>query len=207
MSEIDRRQQILEGALQVFSTQGFHKASIKQIAKAAGIKSSALIYHYFDDKKALLNAVVQELSPLRDMPIINTDIHAQLMDVPPEMLLTQLAGNFLKLNADESMRNLMRLFLSEAVRMPEVANSLIETQATVLRFLIRYFTHQRDKGTFIEHNPESAARAFMGMLVINVMARIVFTPLAEGMPDNESYIKDVVHIFLNGLRRQDENHD
>ncbi|MFW5691451.1 MAG: TetR/AcrR family transcriptional regulator, partial [Chloroflexota bacterium] len=40
----DRREAILRAALKVFSQHGFHKASIKQIAHAAGLKSTSHIY-------------------------------------------------------------------------------------------------------------------------------------------------------------------
>ncbi len=203
MQETDKRQQILEGALEVFSTQGFHKTSIKQIARAANIKSSALIYHYFEDKNALLNAVVNELTPVREIPALNEEMQEQLMQVPPEMLLQKVGGTFLSLLNDEKMRNLIRLFLSEAVRMPEVSNAFIETQSKLLRFLIHYLEHHQNNGTFREHNSETAARAFMGMIIANVMIRLVFTQLAEGMPDTETYVNEIVQIFLDGMRRQE----
>ena len=45
-----RRQQIIDGALQVFASKGFEKATNKDIAVASGIGSPGLIYHYFKDK-------------------------------------------------------------------------------------------------------------------------------------------------------------
>lgn len=200
MQEIDRRQQILEGALKVFSTEGFHKASIKKIARAANIKSSALIYHYFKDKKALLNALVSELSPLANVSILKEEMQEQLLEMPPEILLKQLANTVLSILEDEAMRNLIRLFLSEAVRMPEVAETLIDTQQTMLNFLVRYLDYQQSRGLFREHNPEVAARAFIGMILVNIFVRLVFLPLAEGMPDGETYVNEVVQIYLDGLR-------
>ena len=41
----ERRQQIIDGALEVFSEKGFEKATNKDIAEAAGIGSPGLIYH------------------------------------------------------------------------------------------------------------------------------------------------------------------
>nr|MDQ2998168.1 TetR/AcrR family transcriptional regulator [Chloroflexota bacterium] len=40
----DRRQQIIAAALKVFSIKGFHKATNKDIAQAAGGISPGLIY-------------------------------------------------------------------------------------------------------------------------------------------------------------------
>jgi len=59
----DRRQQIISGALTVFSEKGFEKATNKDIAQAAGIRSPGLIYHYFKDKGDLLRQVIEQRSP------------------------------------------------------------------------------------------------------------------------------------------------
>ncbi|NIW45213.1 MAG: TetR family transcriptional regulator, partial [Gammaproteobacteria bacterium] len=43
-----RREEIIDAALRVFSEKGFNAATNKDIAKAAGIRSPGLIYHYFE---------------------------------------------------------------------------------------------------------------------------------------------------------------
>lgn len=52
----DRRESILDAALQCFVERGFHGTAIPQIAKQAGI-AAGTIYHYFDSKEALVNAL------------------------------------------------------------------------------------------------------------------------------------------------------
>jgi AcrR family transcriptional regulator len=53
----ERKLQIIEAALEVFAQNGFHKASISEIAKEAGI-SKGLLYNYFQDKEELLIEVM-----------------------------------------------------------------------------------------------------------------------------------------------------
>lgn len=55
----DRRNSILDAARQVFTTKGFAKTSINDIAEIAGI-SDGLIYRYFGGKRDLLLRVLQE---------------------------------------------------------------------------------------------------------------------------------------------------
>lgn len=200
MTDQETRQKILAGAFKVFAVHGYHKASIKKIAKAANIKSSALIYHYFEDKKALFNAVIRESSQARNLPLLNPELAEQAFNIPPEILLNQIGNGVLSILEDPEMTNIIKLFLSEAVRMPEVALSLIETQKQMLGFLVRYFQYHIDKGTFREHDPEVSARAFVGLILVNVLANIVFTPLKEGFSQPNIYVKEVVSIFLNGIR-------
>jgi TetR/AcrR family transcriptional regulator, repressor of fatR-cypB operon len=52
----DRRESILEAALACFVERGFHGTAIPQIAEKAGI-AAGTIYHYFDSKEALVNAL------------------------------------------------------------------------------------------------------------------------------------------------------
>jgi AcrR family transcriptional regulator len=64
LSAVDRRAAILDSALQIFSSRGYHAASIDEIAQEAGI-SKALIYEHFPSKKdlhaSLLERHVQEI--------------------------------------------------------------------------------------------------------------------------------------------------
>ncbi len=50
--------QVLDGAHQVFMTEGYEGANVDAIAKAAGV-SKATLYSYFPDKRALFAAVAQ----------------------------------------------------------------------------------------------------------------------------------------------------
>ncbi len=78
-----RRQQIIDGALEVFSRKGFEQATNKDIAQAAHIGSPGLIYHYFKDKSDLLQKVLQERAPVLQL-IAHGD---ELMELPPREAL------------------------------------------------------------------------------------------------------------------------
>lgn len=54
-----RRGQLLQAALRVFSRKGFHAANVADVAAEAGV-SQGTVYHYFDSKEALLLAVFTE---------------------------------------------------------------------------------------------------------------------------------------------------
>ena len=52
-----RRLQIMEAALKLFATEGYGHTSISKLAAQAGI-SKGLMYHYFESKEALLEAII-----------------------------------------------------------------------------------------------------------------------------------------------------
>jgi TetR/AcrR family transcriptional regulator len=67
----EKRDRILEAALDVFSLQGFRGATIDQIAEAAGMSKPNLLY-YFPRKEAIHQRLIAELldmwlAPLREM--------------------------------------------------------------------------------------------------------------------------------------------
>lgn len=57
----DRREQILDCALEVFSNKGYHGASIADVCARAGI-GRATLYQYFDDKRDVLEALANRIA-------------------------------------------------------------------------------------------------------------------------------------------------
>lgn len=201
VEQADRRQQILEGALQVFSTHGFHKANIKMIAKAAGIKSSALIYHYFEDKEALLQAIVREMSPLRDFPIASPDIAAAMMQAEPHIVLHRLLSMGLTLQDNPAMMQLIRVFVSEAATLPQVADAASSMQRAMLDFLRQYLRYHITLGHLREHDIEVTARVLIGTIIVYVMGTGIFPAVRENMPSREDYVNEVVNLLLQGINQ------
>jgi AcrR family transcriptional regulator len=56
-----RRNQILDAATQVFAEKGFHRATIKDIARVAGI-ADGTVYNYFENKTALMLGIFDRLN-------------------------------------------------------------------------------------------------------------------------------------------------
>ena len=60
MDRGNTKQEILEASLELFSVQGFEATSISQITNAVGIRKASL-YSHFENKQAILDALVQEV--------------------------------------------------------------------------------------------------------------------------------------------------
>ncbi|MCG2589572.1 TetR/AcrR family transcriptional regulator [Rhodohalobacter sulfatireducens] len=54
------QKQIVDAAFELFANEGYSKTSIAAVAKKAGI-SKGLIYHYFESKEAILEAIFDQL--------------------------------------------------------------------------------------------------------------------------------------------------
>ena len=55
----DKKESILNAALELFATEGYSSVSTSRIAKAAGV-SEGLIFRHFGNKKGLLDAIVED---------------------------------------------------------------------------------------------------------------------------------------------------
>ncbi len=193
----DRRAQILGAAFEEFAAKGFRGATIKSIARAARLQSSALIYWYFPTKEALFQAVLGEQAPIL-RAIATPDL---MMDHPPEEVLPTLARAFLATAGNPFAQRLLRLVIGEALRHEELAGTLVAAgPKRVLAFLTAYLGRQIEFGRLRPHNTQSSARAFIGMLIPQAAGLGLLPSLAEGGPTSDEHVATVVDIFLRGLR-------
>jgi AcrR family transcriptional regulator len=195
--EVDRREQILGAAFEEFSEKGFKGATIKSIARSAGLQSPALIYWYFPDKEALFREVLGSRIPVlravRDS--------AGLLDLPPEEVLPTIARGYLSTFDNPAAQRMVRLIMGEAMRRPEIAelfgSAVIKR---VLGFLKSYMARQVELGRLRPHDVRSSARAFIGMLLPQAGGKLFFPAIREDGLTDEEHIETAVGVFLEGLR-------
>ncbi|MFB3886157.1 MAG: TetR/AcrR family transcriptional regulator [Thermodesulfobacteriota bacterium] len=60
MKKLDKRSEIIQAALNLIVEYGFHGASMAMIGEKA-VVGAGTIYHYFESKDALINALYQEI--------------------------------------------------------------------------------------------------------------------------------------------------
>jgi AcrR family transcriptional regulator len=192
----DRRKQILEAALKVFSTKGFHKATNKDIAQAAGGISPGLIYWYFKDKEDLFLSIIRERAAIFQL----ADHPERLMELPPREGLALIGRTYLSIFKVPGNVAIIRIMVGEAIRFPQIAEMFYKQVASrFLGLLSRYLQRQIELGRLRPHDPQIGARSFLGMFVVNVVAReIMRDPSAVATPD-EQLVATVLDIFLGGL--------
>jgi len=200
---LDQRQKIIDAALRVFARQGFHKASIKQIAVEAGIKSPALIYWYFKDKRELLSTMTQDLLPFRTMDIEVTS----LLEQEPEVLLPILLRKILDTFDQPDTRLLVRVILSEVSQDEELTEVMRNVNSAGLDFLTDYLDRQVELGRLRPHDTTSSARFLAGSVLTVLLGRSIFPRIVEDMSPIEVYVETVVSIFLEGIKTKKEHSD
>ncbi len=200
-----RQQQIIDGALQVFSSKGFEKATNKDIAAAAGIGSPGLIYHYFKDKGDLFRQVVEQRLPLLQLL---THSEEEMMGKPLRDVLTIFAKSFLRVMENPTSIALMKLIGSEAVRQPQVAKMLNRIgPSRSVGFLTRYLEKQISDGVLKPLDPRAAARCFVGSLIAYLVTREVFLQPDAQQLDPDTMVATAVEIFLQGMQLSAEDNN
>ncbi len=116
-----RRNQILCAAAQCFRQSGFHGASMANIARAAEM-SVGHIYHYFENKEAIIGAFVtfeQDKNRVVLQALINAENSIQAM--------LDHAANGLDESLNANNISLQLEILTEATRNPKIASIVQES--------------------------------------------------------------------------------
>ena len=194
-SESEQYQRILDAAFAEFAHKGFRGATIKSIGQAAGLKSPSLIYWYFPTKEDLFQEIVRDRQPLLHA-VIDAD---SLLDRPPKELLSSLAQTYLSSMEEPEMQQMVRLFLAEMGQRPDLADLVSQIlMEPVLAFLRSYLAYQVKLGRLRPHDERSSSRAFIGMLLPQMISMVLFPRLhADGLT-NEEHLETAIDIFLKG---------
>lgn len=111
-----RRHQVLDAAAICFRNHGFHGASMAQISKTAGM-SPGHIYHYFDNKEAIIAAIVER--DMEEMMEWTGQIFYSSDDILQSMLDGVECG--VEANTDPECAALMLEIMAESARNPQIA--------------------------------------------------------------------------------------
>ena len=155
----DKRRMILDAAVRVFATQGFHHCRVSDVADEAGV-AYGLVYHYFDSKEEILNQLFTERWQLMLDAI--TEIDSQ--NVPARDKLYMVASFIIDSYHHEP--ELMKVIIVEVTR---AANSFGATHLDKIReayaMIATIVDGARSDGSFkSDISAEFAAMCFYGAI-------------------------------------------
>jgi len=122
ISTLKRRQHLVESAAYCFFKQGFHRTSIRDIAKQAGV-SLGNLYNHFDSKTEL----IAEIASLEAKDLI--EIEAVLKQPgPTEDRLIAFVNSYFAYAAQPESAVLNAEITAEAMRSPEIAEGFVQNR-------------------------------------------------------------------------------
>ena len=135
----EKRRQILDAAVRVFARTGYHDSRVGDIAKDAGV-AYGLVYHYFESKDAVLEAVFREAWG-RLLAAIN-EVERSQQPAPEQLrLVTKIVLRTWRDDPD-----LVRLLVREITRSPHLQREIDEI-AEAFAALERIVAHGQREGT------------------------------------------------------------
>lgn len=152
----ERREQILDAAMKVFSEKGFAGASVRDIAGSIGV-TEGLIYHYFESKDQLMNACWKERSWHAHLGRILTEAKG----VPLEKVLRDIVVDFLQTLREHAPS--VRICMAESQRSPEIAAWLLARFADNQRLIVDFLGARAAAGEIrTDVRGDTAAGLLMG---------------------------------------------
>jgi AcrR family transcriptional regulator len=188
----ERRRQILDAAVRVFAKKGYHACRVSDIAEEAGV-AYGLVYHYFESKDAVLEAVFREMW---GMMVSAINAVEQIEESPREQLRKSCA---IVLRTWRDYPDVVRVLVREVARSGEQLQREVEEIALAFEALQRIVERGQDQRVFrTDISPRLAAWIMYGAL-----EEILTGWVLGRLPGEEDDVKEaeraVVGILCDGL--------
>ncbi len=195
MAEV-RRNQILMGAAQIFSEKGFHKATTKEIARAAGV-SEGTIYNYFANKRELLVAMIDVIG----MQSVRNIVVDHPPEDPREYLTAVLKDRY---QIAGSFGNRMVFIIAEMLTDKTLRETVYNRIAGPIATYVENFVQANiDSGRFRPVDPVVVTRSFVGAVFVNFSLKLSGLDERYNKLSEDELIEQLVSIFLDGLLIKD----
>lgn len=184
---------ILDAAVRVFATKGYHTSRVADIAEEAGI-AHGLLYHYFASKEEVLETVFRE----NWSQLLEAFRRVEESDESPLQQLEGIAKLLLR-----SWRNdpdLVRVMVREVARSPQLQGQVEEIRQgfTIIQRVIE--RGQADGSFRPELDARLASWIFYGGLE-EVLTGWVLGQLPDGDEEVARAERTVVDLLTSGLAR------
>ena len=190
----DKRRQILDAAIRVFATRGFHACRVSDVADEAGV-AYGLVYHYFQSKEEILNTLFTERWQVMLDAIAEIDRGQQI----PARDKLYLVASFI-IDSYRHEPDLMKVIIVEVTR---AANSFGRDHLAKIREAYDMIGQivekaQRDGVFKPDISPDFAALMFYGAIE-QLLSGWIFDVIPHGEADFEQAKSLVVEAICGGL--------
>lgn len=198
MDRGNTKYEILEASLELFSVQGFESTSISQIASAVGIRKASL-YSHFENKQAILDALVKEVLEQYATHSIfaKTDWEKNADNLPltPDDAVQMIWGQIRYILHDPYISKARKMLVIEQFRNPELAKlQTKQNYSDVLGYFTGLVKQLIRHGVLAEDDPEIMA----AQLCLPIS---VWINLCDREPERESEVMELVEKHIRQFFR------
>jgi AcrR family transcriptional regulator len=202
MSGDDRRRQILQTAVHLFSTHGFRGTTTRKIAEAAGV-SEAMVFKHFSTKEDLYGAILHEKAceeGSHRFPWDGNELLQKAIEEKDDLnVFYQIALH--AINKQQADVGFMRLMFFSALEEHELAERFFtEFVSKVYDFIGGYVEQRQKDGAMREINPRVVVRAFIGMILHHSLNNILWDKKQTLLKiSNEDAARNFAEIIIYGV--------
>lgn len=196
-----RKRQIVEAAFEVFTTQGYHDTAIADIAAHVGT-GHGTIYRYFDNKRDLLDHVV-DFGVERALDSLSVDeLSTATSKANFRVQVTRLLDSLFTELVDPDPR-LPRLLVLEAAAIDgEMLLRLLGMMETLVATMAGEIEQAQRRGFLTAGNhPESVARSLLGSAVAGLLAEVREPGMSTA--ERRRYVDAVVSMLCDNAPESD----
>lgn len=190
LSETERRAQILRAARAIFIERGYLAARVEDVAKRASLSKGA-VYFYFDSKRAIFDALVEEEHAITISFLAEADKDTR----PAQVKLIDLGRRYLDYFAGLKTPPRFFLLMSEmAIRDEEIRTKVNAIHERFVQRIAAVVRQGVEEGAFAPFDP----------LAVGLMLKALIDGLAGQSavgvrPDVERLSNDGIRMLLFGL--------
>jgi len=189
----DKRRVILDAAVRVFATKGYHTSRVGDIAEEAGI-AHGLLYHYFSSKEEVLETVFRE----NWSELLESFARIESSDEPPLAQLEGIAKTLLR--TWRARPDLVTVMVREVARSPQLQGQVDEIRAGFL-VIQRVIERGQADGSFrADLDARLASWVFYGGLE-ELLTGWVLGQLPDGDDEVARAERTVIELLAGGLTR------
>ena len=198
MEKGNTKQKIIEAALDLFSAQGFEATSVSQIASAVGIRKASL-YGHFENKQAILDALVQEvLKQYEEHSLFaseNWEKDASNLPQTSDDAVKMIQGQIRYILHDRSISSARKMLVIEQFRNQEIAKLQTKQNYTdIMRYFEELMKYLIQNGALAEEDPEIMA----AQLCLPIS---IWINLCDREPERESEVMSLVEKHIRQFFR------
>jgi TetR/AcrR family transcriptional regulator len=196
MHGTDRRQQLIETALDVFSRKGFDGATTKEIAVEAGV-TEAIIFRHFPTKQALYTAVVQAKRDPAEVEAWMAAVKSLTGRNDDAGLFREIARVILACYRDDPRHERVMLYVAlEGHRQTLVEHRRFSLP--IMKLFTDYVARRQKEGALKAGPPMAVILAIAGMASHFAMVTGLFG-FDTGVKDDDM-VDAFVNILMDGVR-------
>jgi len=166
------RDEILEKSLELFSENGYHGTSMREIAAAVGIKGSS-IYNHFNGKEDIFSELFSYLAPLN---LREEDFQSKLMsaETDPVKILNYFGRIVIEEMQNSKKVKLLKMMLKENNN-PVVKKKLQQRMKKNVGIVSKFFLSLQQQGKIRDDlDVEFIANEFVSSLIYYRMRYLLF---------------------------------